>query len=557
MFEKEKAKKQQEDTLKELKNKRDLAVSYREKKGWDDRAKRAWNYYYFGSANDLSDKSKRDNRKANYIFSNVESMVSKIFDRFPSFTVRGRGEDDNAKAPLAEAVLKYKVEQLDLETPMEDVVRDMLMPALGLLKVTWGFVQKESDKKSKKDEEESVEIEKDDVEVKVINPENFFIIAGEKRFNDTEGVFERMYVNTPDAKRKWGKDHKWEATHAVQELSEEDKNKYGDSAGKCIVWEFHGVLDGKKKVWTFTDNEILDTREWYEHGRLPYVEFPNIRGAHEYYPWSEIYQLEPLQDELVEIDTQTSEFRKRCINPKKIVKKGSIDAVNMSRLRNPKINVVEAVDPAGIQWEQAALIGQDLYNFRNIKKEDISLITGQNEQSRGGVEETVKTATGQQIMSDAAQGRIRHKVRIMSRGFKELIRQIHGLLCQFQDKTEVIKITDSQEFTKYTKEDIAGSFDFEIDIVESMPYLRERRGQLALQAYELFKQDKDFDQKALKKRVVKMAFQDINAEDLIIDTPEQPQEPLQGQPQEQPQEIPPEMQQLPNEYPQPEPQPVL
>lgn len=545
MFEKQKEKKKMESTLTELKNKRDLSVSFREKSGWNDRLKRAWNYYYFGVSYDLSEKvNKKNERKANYVYSNIEAMVPKIFDRFPSFTVRAGGEDDEQKAPIAEAVLKYKVNQLDVEGVMEDVVRDQLISSLGLLKVTWGYQDKNV--KDKESKEETIIIEKDDVEVKVINPENFFIYAGDRRFSDTEGVFEKMYVAVRDAKRKWGKDHNFEATYSTSELSPEDKVKFGDVAGKCVIWEFHGICNGEKKVWTFTDDEILDVRDWYEHGRLPYVEFPNIRGAHEFYPWSEIYQLEPLQDELIEIDTQASEFRKRCINPKKIVKQGSLDAVNMARLRNPKINVIEAINPQGIQWEQAAMIGQDLYNFRNIKKEDISLITGQNEQSRGGIEETVKTATGQQIMSDAAQGRIRHKVRIMSRGFKELLRQIHGLLMQFQDKEEVVKITDKQGFQKYTKEDIAGDFDFEIDIVESMPYLREKRGQLALQAYELFKDDKDFDQKELKKKVAKLAFQDINAEDLIVT---EEQRPPQEQPQEQPQETP-EMQQLPNEMPQ-------
>ena len=420
----------------------------------------------------------------------------------------------------------------------------MLVSALGLLKLTWGY----DEKVVKEGDEENKQILKDDLELSVVNPKNFYITAGDTRLKTCEGVFEKMILGIDEAKNKYGNKYNFEANHFVVTVTEDDKERLKAAGAKTVVWEYHGVIDGKKTVITFTDNDILQERDWYEHNHLPYIELPNYRGAHEYYPWSEVYQIEPLQDELIEIDEQQSEFRKRAINPKKIVIKGAVDSLNMQRLRNPRINVIEATQPNAVNWEQPALIGQDIYRMREQKKEDISLTTGMNEQSRGGVEKTVNTATGQQILLDATQGRIRQKVRALERAIKEILFQARGLLAQFQDREEIIKITDDpvNPFQGYTKEDIQGNFDYVIDMVESMPLLREKRGQLALQAYQLFKDDKEIDQTALKKRVAKLAFQDINAEDLIIEAPpEPPPQPVMPQPEM----MPPEMAAVPQEQP--------
>lgn len=554
-----KEKKQNLDLLKRLKDKRDLAVRWRESTGWDDRLKRSWNYYHFGTKDDLSDndgKSKSNKRKANYVFSNIESIIPKMFDRMPSFQVKPGGDEDSSKVSVVESVLRYKIERACLEEKFEDAVRDQLVSSIGYLKPTWGYEAQEGEENDEGKKEDIVE--KDDIEIKIVNPKNLFITAGDTRAECADGFFERMIVAISDAKDRFDKEFK--ADHVVVDSSGDDKENLKKAGERCVIWEFHDAKT--KKVYTFNDESVLDTRDWYDHGHFPYVELPNYRAPHEYYPWSEIYQIEPLQDELVEIDKQASDFRKRSINPKKIVTKGSIDELNMQRLRSPKQNVIEVIQQGSIQWENPAMIGRDIYEMRAQRKEDISLMTGQNEISRGGVEETVQTATGQAILNDAAQGRVRHKVRVMERAFKEILYQVHGLLMQFQDKKERIKITDNEEnpYRDYTKEDIKGSFDFIIDIVESMPILRDKRGQIALQAYELFKDDPDFDQKALKKRVIKLAFQDINAEDLMVREPpkeqavveEEPQQmpsppgqPMMPVPQEMPAMMPPQQPQLP------------
>ena len=498
--------------LEDIKKIRDLAISWRKNTGWDARLERSLNYYQYGMDEDLRESvsltKKKKRRKANYVFSNIESMIPKMFDRLPSFQVIGRGEEDYEKAPLLEDILRYKVGRLNLEERLEDMVRNMLVKSIGYLKVVW-------DIKTEKGEDED-KLLTDDVKVSIVQPEHFWITAGDVRLEEADGFFERMLISPEACKAKYGKELKPNAYLIDNELKKEEE-------GRVIVWEYWDR--GKKKVYTFTDKDILDTRDWYEHGKSPYVELPNFRRSDEFYPWSETYQMEPLQDELLEIDNQASEFRKRAINPKKVIQKGVVDDTNMARLKDPRINVVEATDINGIKWEQPSMIGPDIYNFRNIKKEDISLMTGQNEISRGGVEKSVRTATGQQILFDAAQGRIRQKVRAMERAIKELLILIQGLLAQFQDKEEQVKISDSQEespFKKYTNEDVQGNFDYIIDIVETMPFFRERRAQLALQAYQMFAQDPDFDSKALKKKVIKLAFQDINAEELLL--PEEAQE---------------------------------
>jgi len=531
---KEESKKEKE-MLKALKDKRDLAIEFRENTGWDERAKRAWNYYKYGTAEDLDDATllTRKKRYANYVFSNIESIIPKIFDRFPGFQVKPRGNEDIDNAPVAEELLRYKVDRTDLEQKYEYAVRDMLVPGFGLIKLTWGF-QGSIEKKKEGDEEDyDVNIEYDDIRLEVLDPMNFYITAGDCRLDEAEGCFERMYVSPDIAKARYGKEIKADYTLT----KDEDSNLKGE-AKRCVIWQYTGRCKGKEGIWYFTDTEVLDFVEPYEHGQKPYVVLPNYRTSTEFYGLSEVFEIEPLQDELTEIDRQFSEFRKRAINPRKIVKSGAVDETNLARLKDPRINVVEANDPNGISWENPALIGQDLYNIRLNVKEDIGLITGQNELSRGGTERTIQTATGQQILFDAAQSRIRQKTRTLEAAVKKTLQQMQGLMAQYMDKEEMIQARDSGDnpFAEYTKEDIAGNFDYIIDIVESTPILREKRGQLAQQAYQAFKDDPDIDQRMLKQKVLKLTFGDINAEELVKepDIEEMPEELPMQEPMQQP-----------------------
>jgi len=528
---KRKAKKSKEKLLKELVEERDLAVQYRKDVGWDSRYTNAWNYYYFGTEVDVREvEGNKKKRKANYVFSNIEAIIPKMFDRFPSFQVFPTGPDDVKKAPKLEKILKHKLQDQDIEEKWEGMARDMLVPSMGVMKITWD-VDFQENKKAKDDEDKIESVSKDDLDICVIDSQNFWVTAGDHRLEKARGCFEKMMLTKKEAKDTYGKD-----LEARAFVVKDDKTGEKTKAERVIVWRYEGKMKGKDMVWEFIDDEILREEERYEHGRFPYVLLPNYRSSQEFYPWSEVYNIEPLQEELLQIDNQFTEWRKRCVNPKKIVKKGNMDTINLERLKNPKINVIEAIDPSAIQWENPPMIGQDLYNIRAAKKEDIGLMTGQSEISRGGTERVVKTATGQQILFDAAQARVRQKVRAMERAIKEMLIQIQGLMAEFQDGEEFVRVDEDSEnpFEGYTKEDIQGNFDYKIDMVESAPLLRDKRAQVALDFYDRFKDDPDVDQKALKKKTIKLAYSDINAEDLIMDDEKKEMMediPLEGLPQ--------------------------
>jgi len=534
-------------SLKDLKKKRDLAVQFR-KDTWDDDARAGVNFYLYGTHEALEDivrsRDSRHDRKANYVFSTIEGIIPKMFDRVPGFTVLPRGNDDVEKAPRLELIMKYKFDRvLDFETAAKDASRDMLTTGLGYFKLTWGFKEGE-----KKDEDDVADVFEDDLRLEVIDPFDVFITAGDKKIQEAEGVFQQMFLTEDEAKLKWPKAKELKAEHFIGTFDEQKKDQFGKTAKRVHIWEYHGRVKNKETVIVFTDKEILNEREPYEHGRRPLIDIADYRLSREYYARGEVFNLAPLQEELHEIDLQLSAHRKRLMNPKKFVLKDAVDNVNMTRLKDPRANIVEMNNINDIRWEPTAPISNDAYNIRQIKKEDIGLMSGINEQSRGGAEKVVKTATGQSILSDATAGRIRDKVRTVSKAFEELLQQAQGLLAQFQDAEGQVKITDTEGdvFAKFTKEDIKGGFDFEIDIVESMPFLRDKRAQSALALFQEFKGDPDVDQIGLKKKVMKLAFQDVNADELVV-VPEPVEETPVEAPEPIPQEgaFPPELPQLP------------
>jgi len=94
-------------------------------------------YIAYGGDRQREIKKWQSNVQIPYIQSAVETMVPRIVDARPEFTVLGRTEDDQVKAGKQQELMNYFWEVAGMDATTEDFVRATLIYGVGFLQVSW------------------------------------------------------------------------------------------------------------------------------------------------------------------------------------------------------------------------------------------------------------------------------------------------------------------------------------------------------------------------------------------------------------------------------------
>src|SRR3990167_9505652 len=94
-------------------------------------------YIAYGGDRQREIKKWQSNVQIPYIQAAVETMVPRIVDARPEFTVLGRNEDDQMKAEKQQELMDYFWEVAGMDATTEDFVRATLIYGIGFLQVSW------------------------------------------------------------------------------------------------------------------------------------------------------------------------------------------------------------------------------------------------------------------------------------------------------------------------------------------------------------------------------------------------------------------------------------
>lgn len=479
---------------------------------------------------------KRQKMIANYVFNNIQSILSATHDKRAEINLLPRGKDDEGEnTDKTQALIDYDFDkQLLYEKTNSYVYPDSLLTGQGYVKIFWdldtekeektrkvlkektkGFIRK---RKVTEEAEETYEEErptKDDAEITVINPYRLFKTPDGDNIKEVSWVFEEIPMEKDKADAEFKQE--FEADYEVETYKDwraEDENIVEDDTKRVRIYEGWGEVMGKdgkmKKVKVeFTDKKLLTVEDNpFDHQENPYEELINYIDFHSPYGISEVKYIEQLQNELDRTRKVISEHNKKMVNPQRRVEQGAVDNKGLEQLRDPRSGVVVEVKPGkmgAIQDIMPGQLGADIYNYDGILRDDMARATGINEYESGGNERQVESATGIAVMSEATQRRIREKVRRLERFYEAVAKKLIALYKQYGDRERVVRITGdpTKKWEEFTPQDVIGEYDYIAEAGSTMPINKEARAARWLKIYQTFGDNEFINKYELTREALK------------------------------------------------------
>jgi len=329
-----------------------------------------------------------------------------------------------------------------------------------------------------------------------VSPFDIFVDPEATTMRDIQWIAQRVVmpleVAQKDPRFISGARKKLKADGSLKWFNEDNKQNIPADHGRVTIWEFYDVLRGTLSVFADQQADVgflvkpVDFPYPYGH---PFIMMRNYEVPDQFYTIGEIEAIEPLQNELNHTRSAMVLARKLDI-PKYMVRKDALDSDAIDALTSSDTNALvpirddtpfaEVIMPVPHNNANA----QFYQNHSEVITADIDRVTGVNEYMRGGVQEIRRTATEAGIIQDAANARSSDKLARIEMFIAEIASHVVQLAQLFLTTDQVARITTeqgAQVWVPYSREDVTGEFDFEVEAGSTQPHNETHRRQQAIQ----------------------------------------------------------------------------
>lgn len=472
--------------------------------------------------------SSEDRIAVNIAFATINVIAPSIAVNHPKITVWARSPEDEDRATITEAVVNYWWKHHNFKPHFRRSVKDYLIYGCGWLKVGYRYQETTAPltdeefeerffaKRAEMDEyavanpdlagdlptddeiaatmetDKTVVVE-DAPFVERVSPYDIFVDPEATCLEDATWVAQRITRTLEEVK----KDTRYSAAvrrnlvadGEVTQAWRDEKRKYGDDVLRITLWEFYDLE--RKTLSVFTeggDKFLIDPIGMPYTFGLPFVMVRNYDIPEKFYPIGDLEALIPLQDELNEVRSAMVQARKQDL-PKTMYRRSmSPDAV--SALKSSVRNEMVPIDD-DTPFEQLvspvphSMPSPQLYQHSEVIESDIDHISGVNEYMRGGIPETRRTATEATIIADAANARAADKLDTIEAAIRAVAERIVQLAQQYMTGESIARVVGANGmqtvWVPFTRRDIQGQFDFQIEAGSTQPMNESFRRQQATQ----------------------------------------------------------------------------
>lgn len=518
------------DLLPRYRDRITAATRWREDEKYDYTWKRLRDIYRLRPFNKWSD----DDRIAVALaFATINVIGPSVAVNHPKISVASRNEDqdDQNKAAMLEAIVNYWWRTLDYRLEHRAIVQDFLVYGHGWGKVGWTFEESvrslseeeiagavqeqiaQADAFAAENPEQATQIPSDEdiaanQETEVmettrdspfferVSPFDIYVDPEATTMRDIQWIAQRVVMPLEAAQKDprfvSGARRKLKADGSLKWFNEDNKQNIPPDHGRVTIWEFYDVSRGTLSVFADAQKDVgflvkpVDFPYPYGH---PFVMLRNYEVPDQFYTIGEIEAIEPLQNELNHTRSAMVLARKLDI-PKYMVRKDAMDSDALDALTSSDTNALvpirddtpfnEVIQPV----PHNAANAQFYQNHSDVITNDIDRVTGVNEYMRGGVQEIRRTATEAGIIQDAANARSSDKLARIEGFIAEIAERVVQLAQMFLTTEQVARITTeqgAQVWVPYSRTDIMGEFDFEVEAGSTQPHNETFRRQQAIQ----------------------------------------------------------------------------
>jgi len=497
--------------------------AYREAKRFRAQYDKNWERWYRLYAGQHWDGPRPEWRSTpvvNFIFSTIETILPIMTDNNPQINVLPKNEDSQTMSAIMGEIMETLWTKNGMPLKLPETIKNTLKYGTGIQKVWWN--PKMSDGLG-------------DVCVSVVDPRHFYPSPGAKNIQDAAYVvfaanvpLDSVIRDFPECKGKI-EGGIWDPELTVQKTITSQRVDSGVFLGPVSntlgtnTTEFRGNLQGKEGM--MDRNKLCTLIEWwhrddsgqtwvtimangyllkhdknpFDHNKFPFVRYVDYIVPSMFWGMGEIQQLEKLQENINQRRAQITDILRLTANPPFVADADS--GVNPKAMTNRPASIIYKNRGSEVRWLTPPQLPSALFELQDLDKKDFDSISGVLDVTQGRRPTGIEAASAISELQEAAQTRIRFKVRIMEESLRELGEMMLSLVQQFYDMPRTIRIKTGvmggAEFVQLNQQQLdpmtqqiksindpsVGEYDIEIGVGSTLP--KDKTGR-ANQMIELF-----------------------------------------------------------------------
>lgn len=515
------------ERLTRYKNQVEMAQQWRQQEGYDDLWGRLIQLYRGKHFSSMSDE---DRIAINISFATINVIFPAISVARPKILVKANEQSNDDRSLFAQAILNYWWGHYDFHAPFRRASKDYLILGHGWMKVGWKTVEGTRlmteaeldsaymDEVAKRDEylAENPDMEgevptDDDIAASLVESMNVSMIVEDRPYMERVSPFD-MFV---DPNATCLDDARWIAQRLVRPLEDvradkryrqsarlnvtgtsispitmdrTQRNRFQDDVQFVTIWEFYDLVTGQMCVFSDNGDYLVNPMDFPYAVGHPFSMIRNYDVPEHFYPIGDLEMLEPMQLELNATRTALMNNRKQLAR-KYLYRKSAFGPDGLAALRSDIDNIGVPVEDESRPFGDMVApmphipLSADLYNQSEIISGDIREVSGVSEYQRGVSPQVRRTATEAAMIQDATNARSTDKLRTIESFIRDIARKQLMIAQQFLTGEQMARVTGAQGKTMwlpYTRDDIIGEYDFEVEAGSTQPLNEQQQRQDAL-----------------------------------------------------------------------------
>ena len=475
--------------------------------------------------------SDEDRIAVNIAFATINVIGPSIAVNHPKVSVTARKQEDDDKAVITEAVVNYWWKHYQVKPEFRRAVKDYLIYGHGWLKVGYRYEEKPAPltdtefqdafgaAKAEADsyavanpmaadllptDEEIVNLIPNEKQVVVndrpfverVSPYDIYVDPEATSMQDATWIAQKITRPLEEVKRdkryKASVRKKLEGDMTVTEKWRQEKQKASEDVKRVVIWEFYDLI--KETVCVFADGGdgfLFDPQPMPYSFGVPFVMLRNYDVPECFYPMGDLEALEPLQNELNE--TRSAMVQARKLDKRKTFVRRDIGPEAMNALRSDEDNTMVPIDDDRPFDQLASPVPREpanaqMYQHSELIESDVDRVSGVNEYMRGALPEIRRTATEASIIQDAANSRSSDKLDTIEGAIGAVATRLVALAQQYMTGQLIASVVGPNGvpiWVPFSREDIAGEFDFSVEGGSTQPMNDTMKRQQAVQLLQM------------------------------------------------------------------------
>lgn len=517
---------EEEEIQKEMYEKYIKAKKYKANfdKDWEK-----WYRLYSGQHWDGQRPDWKSTPVVNFIWSTIETIIPIMTDSSPQWVVAPTKPENAQTADVMNDIVRRVWIKNDMDLKLPIILRNTMKYGTGFAKVWW----KESDDAG----------EDGDVAVSIVDPRHLFPSPGALDLKDAAylcyaanvpiNYVEDMY---PDATGRlvggiWEEDLTVSKTITSQSggtsgtvigpvqssrnlsdgtgSSASTSNPVDSSGGRPIVDRSSLVTliecwhrkDGRAWLTVCANGIVLRHGESpFDHNMFPFVKFVDYSIPSCFWGMGEVQQLEKLQDFINRRRGQTQDILRITANPPLVADANS--GINPKAMTTRPGTIIYKNPQTEVKWLVPPQLPAALFEIQALDKQDFDSVSGIYDVTQGRKPKGIEAASAINELQEAAQTRLRLKVREMEGSLRNLGELVIALVQQFYTEERVIRITGGDmskpQFVTINQETVdsqgnavrindvsVGKYDIEIGVGSTLPVNKARLYKEMLELFQM------------------------------------------------------------------------